>query len=181
MSARQVRRFQLERDVDVSGVSGTGTVAFGAQAPDGTCVLWWASGLESTTIYPNMATLLAIHGHGGMTRAIYIDPEIWDGAAGADGDGGGGEAGRHLTLGAAGTNGHGAHVTTARGHGPIPETYEVDVEVDVEVETDRGALEPDEEPARSMTRATTRGTPRAAAHQPAIRSSRALRPPTLSS
>jgi len=94
MSARRVRRFQLERDVDVSGVSGTGAVAYGAQSPNGTCVLWWASGLESTTIYPNMDTLLAIHGHGGMTRAIYIDPESWDSAPGAGGDGGGDAADR---------------------------------------------------------------------------------------
>ncbi|ABW11721.1 hypothetical protein MXD62_31080 [Frankia sp. Mgl5] len=73
MSARQVRRFHLERDVDVSGVSGTGSVAFGAQAPDGTCVLWWNSEHGSVAIYPSMETLLAIHGHAGMTRAVYID------------------------------------------------------------------------------------------------------------
>jgi len=91
MSARQVRRFQLERDVDVSGVSGTGVVAFGVQAPDGTCVLWWNSEHDSIAIYPSMETLLAIHGHGGMTRAVYIDdmPAAEDGA-GASGGGGSG-------------------------------------------------------------------------------------------
>jgi len=73
MSARQVRRFELEREVDVSGVSGTGLVAFGAQAPDGTCVLWWDSEHDSIAIYPTMETLLAIHGHGGTTRVVYID------------------------------------------------------------------------------------------------------------
>jgi hypothetical protein len=73
MSARQVRRFELEREVDVSGVSGTGAVAFGAQAPDGTCVLWWDSEHDSIAIYPTMETLLAIHGHGGTTRVVYID------------------------------------------------------------------------------------------------------------
>jgi hypothetical protein len=76
MSARQVRRFQLERLVDVSGVSGTGVVAYGAQAPDGTCVLWWESALESIGIYPDMETLLAIHGHQGTTRAMYIDDPV---------------------------------------------------------------------------------------------------------
>jgi hypothetical protein len=76
MSARQVRRFQLERLVDVSGVSGTGVVAYGAQAPDGTCVLWWESALESIGIYPDMETLLAIHGHQGATRAMYIDDPV---------------------------------------------------------------------------------------------------------
>ncbi|MEX5637485.1 hypothetical protein [Parafrankia sp. FMc2] len=73
MSARQIRRFHLERDVDVSGVSGTGAVAFGVQAPDGTCVLWWNSDHGSVALYPSMETLLAIHGHAGMTRAVYID------------------------------------------------------------------------------------------------------------
>nr|MDT0664185.1 hypothetical protein [Micromonospora sp. DSM 115978] len=58
MNARQVRRFNLERDVDVSGVSGTGTVAFGVQAPNGTCVLWWDSEHDSVGIYPSMDTLL---------------------------------------------------------------------------------------------------------------------------
>ncbi|SNQ49935.1 conserved hypothetical protein [Frankia canadensis] len=75
MSARQVRRFELEREVDVSGVSGTGLVAFGAQAPDGTCVLWWHSEHDSIAIYPTMETLLAIHGHGGTTRVVYIDAQ----------------------------------------------------------------------------------------------------------
>ncbi|EFC85455.1 hypothetical protein FrEUN1fDRAFT_1442 [Parafrankia sp. EUN1f] len=73
MSARQIRRFHLEREVDVSGVSGTGAVAYGVQAPDGTCVLWWNSDHGSVAIYPSMQSLLAIHGHGGMTNAVYID------------------------------------------------------------------------------------------------------------
>ncbi|OAA25444.1 hypothetical protein UG55_1022104 [Frankia sp. EI5c] len=76
MSARQIRRFHIERDVDVSGVSGTGAVAYGVQAPDGTCVLWWNSDHGSVALYPSMATLLAIHGHGGMTRAVYIDDPV---------------------------------------------------------------------------------------------------------
>jgi hypothetical protein len=150
MSARQVRRFQLERDVDVSGVSGTGSVAFGAQAPDGTCVLWWSSGLESTTIYPNMETLLAIHGHGGMTRVIYIDPENWDGAAARSGDGDGGlvAAADSLLGGAA--------------------AHEAD-------EADEMAADLDEEPARSTAR-TARGAPRAAAHRPVVRGMNGLLP-----
>ncbi|WP_163554462.1 hypothetical protein [Candidatus Frankia alpina] len=83
MSARQVRRFELEREVDVSGVSGTGAVAFGAQAPDGTCVLWWDSEHDSIAIYPTMETLLAIHGHGGTTRVVYIDTADQPPSAGA--------------------------------------------------------------------------------------------------
>jgi hypothetical protein len=73
MNAHQVRRFHLKRDVDVSGVSGTGIVAFGVQAPNGTCVLWWDSEHESIGIYPSMDTLLAIHGHSGATQAVFVD------------------------------------------------------------------------------------------------------------
>ncbi|MBL7491784.1 hypothetical protein I6A60_22800 [Frankia sp. AgB1.9] len=166
MSARQVRRFQLERDVDVSGVSGTGAVAYGAQSPDGTCVLWWASGLESTTIYPNMDTLLAVHGHGGMTRAIYIDPESWDGAPGAGVDGGGDAADRLASPAAPACHGTGAGgpADAAEHEAPLAEP------------------ELDEEPAHAVSRAaTSRGGPRAAAHQPATRAvSRSLRSPTRS-
>jgi hypothetical protein len=73
MLARKVRRFHLERDVDVSGVSGTGAVAYGVQAPNGTCVLWWDSEHESIGIYPSMDTLLAVHGHSGSTHAVFVD------------------------------------------------------------------------------------------------------------
>jgi hypothetical protein len=162
MSARQVRRFQLERDVDVSGVSGTGAVAFGAQAPDGTCVLWWASGLESTTIYPNMETLLAIHGHGGMTRAIYIDPDTWEGATRASGDGDGGEAGR--APGTVGANGHSTNGQSSNGRPHAGDEPGHDAEQVVPAEA--GA----DEPARALARAATRGVPLAAAHQLAARS-----------
>jgi len=158
MSARQVRRFQLERDVDVSGVSGTGTVAFGAQAPDGTCVLWWASGLESTTIYPNMETLLAIHGHGGMTRAVYIDPDLRDLARGVAGDGGGDAAGR-----------------VARGGQLLDEPA-------ADHEADAAEPDPQDEPAHALARATSRAAGRAGARQPAARpATRAVRSPTRSS
>lgn len=115
MSARRVRRFQLERDVDVSGVSGTGAVAFGAQSPDGTCVLWWKSGLESTAIYPDMETLLAIHGHNGMTRAIYIDPEITEDEAEDAGGSGGGASGQAGPAAPGGPGGRGDDGTPAGG------------------------------------------------------------------
>lgn len=167
MSARQVRRFQLERDVDVSGVSGTGAVAYGAQSPDGTCVLWWASGLESTTIYPNMATLLAVHGHGGMTRAIYIDPEIAGaapGQVGADGD----------------------EVADSRVNGPaslcaVPAAGVEEPAGAPRAQAEPPEPEPEEEATHAVARAASTRGPRAAAHQPATRAvSRSLRSPTRS-
>lgn len=82
MNAHQVRRFHLERAVDVSGISGTGVVAFGVQAPNGTCVLWWDSEYDSIGIYPSIDILLAIHGHSGSTQAVFLDdPASGAGAA----------------------------------------------------------------------------------------------------
>jgi hypothetical protein len=69
------KRFKLERDKDVSGVSGTGTVAFGCQFHDGVIALRWCTpGMpHSTNVYDNIKALLRIHGHGISTRVVWID------------------------------------------------------------------------------------------------------------
>lgn len=69
-----MRRFYLQRDVDDSGVSGTGRVADGVQFPAGLCVLVWLTGLRSFGFYEKMEDLEEIHGHGGSTRVFWIDP-----------------------------------------------------------------------------------------------------------
>lgn len=69
----QDRRFHLERDEDVSGVSGTGTVATGVAFQDGTVVLHWLGTFNSTCVYSRMGDVLAIHGHGQATRVVYDD------------------------------------------------------------------------------------------------------------
>lgn len=71
------RAFVLNRDVDDSGVSGTGVVAWGCEFPDGTCVLRWASQHRSTAVYGSLADLETIHGHGGHTRVVF-DGDIAD-------------------------------------------------------------------------------------------------------
>lgn len=68
-----IRRFALVRDYDVSGVSGTGLVAVGVVFPDGQAVMQWQSDLRSTAIYASVETLIAIHGHEGATRLVYVD------------------------------------------------------------------------------------------------------------
>lgn len=68
-----VRRLHLERDEDVSGVSGTGTVAFGAQFPDGSIVMRWDTQVKSTVFYASYEDLVTIVGHGGRTRVVYDD------------------------------------------------------------------------------------------------------------
>lgn len=67
-----MRLFQLVRDVDVTGVSGTGTVADGVVFPDGTTVLRWRGDRQSTVVWPSIADVEAIHGHGGATRVEWL-------------------------------------------------------------------------------------------------------------
>ena len=68
------RRFELHRDTDVSGVSGTGVVAEGAQFTDGPAVVRWIVGEHrSTVVWPDVAAVEAIHGHNGATRIVWID------------------------------------------------------------------------------------------------------------
>lgn len=70
-----MRRFQLQRDVDVSGVSGTGTVAEGIEFTDGTVALRWCSDWPTSVVFHDrgMAAVEAIHGHGGATRIVWVD------------------------------------------------------------------------------------------------------------
>lgn len=66
-----LRVFHLERDEDVSGVSGTGIVARGVIFPDGSCVLRWDTVVRSTVFYDSIEDVEKITGHGGRTRIVY--------------------------------------------------------------------------------------------------------------
>jgi hypothetical protein len=68
-----MRLFDLVRDVDVTGMSGTGIVAQGVEFDDGTCVMRWVTTLRSTTVFDDATTLEAIHGHEGLTRIVWHD------------------------------------------------------------------------------------------------------------
>lgn len=70
-----MRRFTLDRAVDVTGVSGTGLVAEGVEFSNGKCVLSWLTGISSVAVYDRMADLEKIHGHGGSTKITYVDGE----------------------------------------------------------------------------------------------------------
>lgn len=72
-----MRRFTLERDEDVSGVSGTGTVAEGVEFTDGSVALVWNTGPhKSTVVWPRgIQSVVAIHGHDGKTRVVFLDPQ----------------------------------------------------------------------------------------------------------
>ena len=68
-----MRRFHLLRSIDESGISGTGRVAEGVQFSDGRCVMVWLRSGESMGFYRDINTLLAVHGHGGKTTAVFVD------------------------------------------------------------------------------------------------------------
>ncbi|MCK9896952.1 hypothetical protein [Frankia sp. AgB32] len=67
------RRFQLDRQVDVSGVSGTGIVADGVRWPDGSADVRWRGDRPSAVHWDRMEHAEQIHGHGGATRIVWLD------------------------------------------------------------------------------------------------------------
>lgn len=66
-----MRTFKLIRKEDVSGVSGTGTVAEGVEFHDGQCVVSWFGKYHSIEVHPNIETVMAIHGHQGKTEVVF--------------------------------------------------------------------------------------------------------------
>lgn len=72
----QSRRFHLQRDTDITGVSGTGRVAEGIVWSDGTASVRWLGERPSTVFWENgLADAEYVHGHGGHTRIVWDDPE----------------------------------------------------------------------------------------------------------
>ncbi|OBI98082.1 hypothetical protein [Mycobacterium sp. 1465703.0] len=69
-----MRRFTLKRTEDATGVSGVGTVAEGVEFSDGRVALRWTVGEHrSSVIWDSIASVEAIHGHGGMTTVEWVD------------------------------------------------------------------------------------------------------------
>jgi hypothetical protein len=68
-----MRRFLVERDEDVSGISGTGVVAEGIQFSDGSVVLRWRGAHSSTVVWATVSAAHAVHGHDGRTRFTFLD------------------------------------------------------------------------------------------------------------
>ena len=72
-SKTHMRRFYLKREVDASGVSGTGVVAEGVAFSNGFCALTWLTHLSCNAFYHSVDVLEAIHGHEGATKVVWID------------------------------------------------------------------------------------------------------------
>lgn len=68
-----MRRFQLHRDHDESGVSGVGVVAEGCEFSNGLCSLTWLTEYRCVTIFTSVKELIAVHGHEGATRLVWVD------------------------------------------------------------------------------------------------------------
>lgn len=84
-----VRRFELHRDTDVSGVSGEGVVADGVVFPRKSVITWpdgaqrrlpagwvrltWRGQYSSTVLWDSADEAMAVHGHNGATRLVWID------------------------------------------------------------------------------------------------------------
>lgn len=71
-----MRRFELHRDEDVTGVSGTGVVAEGvAFSNGGPVALRWMSEWPTSVVFHDrgIESLEAVHGHGGRTRIVWLD------------------------------------------------------------------------------------------------------------
>jgi hypothetical protein len=74
------RTFELVRYRDLSGVSGTGVVAEGCVFTDGSVALRWRGNNPATAVWPDVESVLAVHGHQGATEVRWlVDP-----AAGED-------------------------------------------------------------------------------------------------
>lgn len=69
------RRFELHRDVDDTGVSGTGLVAEAIELSDGTVALRWTSEWPTSVVFHDRGLDggEAVHGHGGRTRIVWLD------------------------------------------------------------------------------------------------------------
>jgi hypothetical protein len=70
-----MRRFVLMRSEDVTGISGTGLVAWGVRFPDGLVVTRWNGTIAQTSVWDSIEHIEAIHGHGGSTQVVWVDDE----------------------------------------------------------------------------------------------------------
>ncbi|MGW4071393.1 hypothetical protein [Nocardia grenadensis] len=65
-----VQLFQLHRDRDLTGYSGTGVVADGVVWPDGTVSMRWRGPVRTTVEAASLTDIELIHGHDGATHVV---------------------------------------------------------------------------------------------------------------
>lgn len=70
-----MRRFELHREEDESGVSGTGLVAQAVEFDCGKVALTWISNFGTVAVYDNLLVVKKLHGHEGKTRVVFLDKD----------------------------------------------------------------------------------------------------------
>lgn len=72
-----MRRFELHRDEDETGLSGTGLIVEGVEMSNGAVAMRWVPWPYSIVVYPErgMEAIEYLHGHRGRTRIVWLDPE----------------------------------------------------------------------------------------------------------
>jgi hypothetical protein len=77
MNETAARIFVLERDHDVTGVSGTGVVAEGVAWSDGSASLRWRVPFPSVVFWPGgVPVIVSVHGHDGATRVRFLGAAV---------------------------------------------------------------------------------------------------------
>lgn len=71
-----MRKFNLVRTEDASGVSGTGVVAEGVQFASGRVAMRWLTATASTAFYASIEDVVTIHGHEGRTTVRWVGEVI---------------------------------------------------------------------------------------------------------
>lgn len=69
------RYYALDRDVDVSGVSGTGRKGYVIEMVEYGVLLVWDTDHHTVDWRPDMAAVHSIHGHDGKTRFTPVDDD----------------------------------------------------------------------------------------------------------
>lgn len=68
----KLQEYELQRNEDFSGVSGTGVVAKGIVFPSGKVMQEWTTYMKSINVYPNIEAVTHIHGHEGRTIVKFL-------------------------------------------------------------------------------------------------------------
>lgn len=68
-----MRMFVLQREVDETGISGTGVVAEGIEFSDGVVALRWLGLWPTSVVFHEQGidSVLHVHGHGGKTQVVW--------------------------------------------------------------------------------------------------------------
>lgn len=72
--APTLRFYALDRDTDVSGVSGPGRIAYALERDTGVLLVWDTDWI-TVDWRPSMQVLGQIHGHNGATRIVPLDDD----------------------------------------------------------------------------------------------------------